>query len=132
VSPIHLFYLSTSPQGLGSPEYTDGVSPTGGVTGFDILTFAVPQSAPDQLYYACQSHVNMGWLLHIVTPTPACYANCDGSTIPPVLNVLDFNCFLNQFAGGASYANCDGSTIVPVLNVLDFNCFLNQFAAGCP
>jgi hypothetical protein len=62
----------------------------------------------------------------------ACYANCDSSTVAPVLNVLDFNCFLNSFAAGASYANCDGSTIVPVLNVLDFNCFLNRFAAGCP
>jgi hypothetical protein len=66
------------------------------------------------------------------TAPAACYANCDGSTIPPVLNVLDFNCFLNRFSAGASYANCDGSTIAPVLNVLDFNCFLNAFAAGCP
>jgi len=63
---------------------------------------------------------------------PVCYPNCDGSTIAPVLNVLDFNCFLNRFAAGDSYANCDGSTIAPVLNVLDFNCFLNRFAAGCP
>jgi hypothetical protein len=62
----------------------------------------------------------------------ACYANCDNSTTPPVLNVLDFNCFLNQFSAGASYANCDGSTTAPVLNVLDFNCFLNRFSAGCP
>jgi V8-like Glu-specific endopeptidase len=61
-----------------------------------------------------------------------CYANCDNSTVPPILNVLDFNCFLNAFAAGASYANCDNSTIPPVLNVLDFNCFLNRFAAGCP
>jgi hypothetical protein len=30
------------------------------------------------------------------------------------------------------YANCDGSTAEPALNVLDFNCFLNRFAAGCP
>jgi hypothetical protein len=29
---------------------------------------------------------------------PGCYANCDASTIPPVLNVADFSCFLNQFA----------------------------------
>jgi len=29
-----------------------------------------------------------------------CYANCDGSTTPPVLNVVDFNCFLNRFAAG--------------------------------
>ena len=32
--------------------------------------------------------------------TPACYANCDQSTTPPVLNVLDFSCFLNRFAAG--------------------------------
>ncbi len=61
----------------------------------------------------------------------ACYANCDGSTAPPVLNVNDFNCFLNRFAAGDSYANCDASTAPPVLNVNDFNCFLNRFAAGC-
>jgi len=60
-----------------------------------------------------------------------CYANCDGSTTSPILNVLDFSCFLNRFAAGDSYANCDGSTTPPVLNVLDFSCFLNQFAAGC-
>jgi hypothetical protein len=62
---------------------------------------------------------------------PTCYPNCDGSTVVPFLNVLDFNCFLNKFAAGNTYANCDGSTIAPVLNVLDFNCFLNKFAAGC-
>ncbi len=63
-------------------------------------------------------------------PTP-CYANCDGSTTAPALNVLDFSCFLNRFAAGDSYANCDHSTTPPVLNVLDFSCFLNKFAAGC-
>jgi hypothetical protein len=61
----------------------------------------------------------------------SCYANCDSSTVDPVLNVLDFNCFLNNFAAGNSYANCDASTLAPVLNVLDFNCFLSRFAAGC-
>ncbi len=60
-----------------------------------------------------------------------CYANCDGSTTAPVLNVLDFSCFLNRFAAGDTWANCDGSTTAPVLNVLDFSCFLNSFAAGC-
>jgi hypothetical protein len=64
-------------------------------------------------------------------PPPSCYANCDGSTTVPFLNVLDFNCFLNRFSAGASYANCDNSTTAPVLNVLDFNCFLNKFSAGC-
>ena len=61
----------------------------------------------------------------------SCYANCDGSTTPPALNVLDFACFLNRFAAGDPYANCDSSTTPPVLNVLDFACFLNRFAAGC-
>jgi hypothetical protein len=63
---------------------------------------------------------------------PACYANCDQSTAAPVLNVLDFNCFLNRFATGDPYGNCDGSTMAPALNILDFSCFLNRFAAGCP
>jgi YVTN family beta-propeller protein len=61
----------------------------------------------------------------------ACYANCDGSTIQPVLNVADFSCFLSKFAAGDPYANCDGSTIEPVLNVADFSCFLGKFATGC-
>jgi hypothetical protein len=65
-------------------------------------------------------------------PIVTCYANCDGSTIAPTLNVNDFTCFLNRFAAGESYANCDSSTIAPVLNVNDFTCFLNQYAVGCP
>jgi hypothetical protein len=60
-----------------------------------------------------------------------CYANCDGSTAPPVLNVGDFTCFLQRFAAGDAYANCDQSTAPPVLNVGDFTCFLQRFAAGC-
>jgi hypothetical protein len=68
-----------------------------------------------------------------VTCVPAgCYANCDGSTSAPVLNVADFTCFLQRYAGGEPYANCDGSTVEPVLNVADFTCFLQQFSAGCP
>jgi hypothetical protein len=72
---------------------------------------------------------------------PVCYANCDGSTTPPILNVEDFTCFINEFAQAstlppqqqvAHYANCDESTTPPVLNVEDFSCFINAFAAGCP
>jgi hypothetical protein len=59
------------------------------------------------------------------------YANCDHSTAPPVLNVNDFQCFLNTFAAQDPAANCDGSTVPPLLNVNDFQCFLNAFAAGC-
>jgi glucuronoarabinoxylan endo-1,4-beta-xylanase len=65
-------------------------------------------------------------------PPPPCYANCDGSTAAPILNVQDFTCFLGRFANGEAYANCDGSTAAPVLNVQDFTCFLQRFASGCP
>ncbi len=65
-------------------------------------------------------------------PAPCGYANCDGSTTPPVLNINDFSCFLNRFATGDVYANCDQSTTPPVLNVLDFACFMNTYAKGCP
>jgi hypothetical protein len=71
---------------------------------------------------------------------PVCYANCDGSTTAPILNVEDFTCFINEFASGQAlpysqqvthYANCDQSTTAPVLNVEDFTCFINKFAQGC-
>jgi hypothetical protein len=71
---------------------------------------------------------------------PICYANCDGSTMEPVLNVDDFTCFINEFAAAGTlpheqqvthYANCDQSTVAPVLNVDDFTCFINLFAQGC-
>jgi hypothetical protein len=65
-------------------------------------------------------------------PSAPCYANCDGSTLAPLLNVNDFICFNNLYATGSSLANCDGSTLAPILNVNDFTCFLNKFAAGCP
>jgi|ERR1043165_3091301 hypothetical protein len=63
-------------------------------------------------------------------PAP-CYVNCDNSTVPPVLNVNDFQCFVNLFAAADPRANCDLSTAPPILNTNDFQCFLNAFAAGC-
>ena len=68
----------------------------------------------------------------IIEGTPVCYANCDGSTAPPILNVNDFICFQQKFAAGDTYANCDGSTATPILNVNDFICYQQRFAAGCP
>jgi len=61
----------------------------------------------------------------------ACYANCDGSTHPPILNVSDFACFLTRFSAGDPYANCDNSTTPPTLNINDFICYVGRFAAGC-
>jgi hypothetical protein len=70
--------------------------------------------------------------LVVATPFNACYANCDGSTTPPILNVSDFVCFQTEFAAGDPAANCDASTTPPILNVADFICFMQRFAAGCP
>jgi hypothetical protein len=68
--------------------------------------------------------------VNVSVGTP-CYANCDSSSSSPILNINDFQCFINAFASGDPYANCDGSTAPPILNVNDFQCFLNAFAAGC-
>jgi hypothetical protein len=73
----------------------------------------------------------IAWFKFDVGVPAPCYANCDHSTSPPILNVIDFTCFLQKFAAGDPYANCDGSTAPPTLNVIDFTCFLQKFAAGC-
>ena len=70
-----------------------------------------------------------GQILKIVE----CFANCDGSSEAPVLNMTDFMCFMSEFAAGDAGANCDLSTTPPVLNVNDFICFMQKFASayGC-
>jgi hypothetical protein len=110
---------------------------TGGISG-TFASVVPPAGAPaglsfDVVYTPFSVIVQIG--------SATCYANCDGSTVQPVLNVEDFTCFINEFAQAqilthaqqiSSYANCDGSTIAPVLNVDDFTCFINAFAQGCP
>jgi hypothetical protein len=95
------------------------------ITEFNVITGALINSFPVDFENA---HVK-----GLVIAAPAsCYANCDGSTAAPLLNVSDLVCFMQRFAAGDSYANCDGSTAAPVLNANDFTCFLVSFAAGCP
>jgi probable HAF family extracellular repeat protein len=71
-----------------------------------------------------------GWIVALPA-TGSCYANCDGSAIPPILSINDFICFAQRFAAGDPSANCDNSNTPPVLNVDDFVCFQQHFAAGC-
>jgi hypothetical protein len=82
-----------------------------------------------ELWMSCLSR---GIAVLTVAGAPPCYANCDGSTTTPILNINDFICFLGRFAAGDGYANCDGSTVAPILNINDFVCFQGRFAAGCP
>lgn len=105
---------------------------------FSIRHTHLEVSAPqfDELRLFAEGPSNEGTIFAVIDNVTieskaACYANCDGSTAPPVLNVNDFVCFQAAFAAGSSYANCDLSTSEPVLNVNDFVCFQTAFAAGC-
>ena len=71
-------------------------------------------------------------ILHPPPGVTPCYANCDESTVAPVLTPNDFQCFLNLFATSDQRANCDASLGFPQLTANDFSCFLNRYAAGCP
>lgn len=64
--------------------------------------------------------------------TLECYANCDGSTMQPLLGPADFSCFLSRYRAGEAWANCDGSTTAPVLGAADYSCFVQRYRAGCP
>lgn len=86
---------------------------------FAIGTLAEPICRRDQIYV-------------IAAPNPyPCYANCDASTAPPILNANDFQCYLSRYAAGDLWADCDHSTGHPALTANDFICFLNVFASGC-
>lgn len=66
VQSFHPFYVTTSALGGGAAEWTEGV--TGNfATGTATLTFAVPASAPDLLWYQCGNHQQMGWRMNVVS-----------------------------------------------------------------
>jgi hypothetical protein len=68
VDSMHPFYISTSAIGGSQGIYTQGV--TGNFAwGNGVLTFTVPDSAPDELWYQCGSHSYMGWRLVIAGGT---------------------------------------------------------------
>ena len=57
-------------------------------------------SAPNLGYSLYGPYIDIG--AYEAQVPASCYANCDNSTAAPVLNVLDFACFLNKFAAGCS------------------------------
>ena len=122
---------------LGYQWYRNSVplSDGGTVSGSQSPTLSISAAARvDSASYAVVVHGSCGDISrigYITVEDPNCYLNCDHSTAPPILNAIDFQCFINKFAAGDSYANCDSSTTPPILNANDFSCYINQYAAGC-
>jgi hypothetical protein len=143
---IHVYeFLTGAGNTIVFAGYRDGVEVVRSsipiIGGFGIhhyeLTIHAPSTGFDELRLMGEGPIDQGVFFGIVDSVevvgiPACYANCDGSAVPPVLNIADFSCFLSKFAAGDPYSNCDGSTVHPVLNIADFSCFLSKFASGCP
>jgi hypothetical protein len=133
VPSLHPFFVTTSSiGGFGAPAYTDGTTPSGGVSGNTTMTFAVSAAAPDLLYYNCHNHERMGWKLVIVDPP--CPADYNGDTEPDILDFLDFfddfgSCEnLPAPCGSFGEADVNGDTFVDILDFLDF---LDAFGSGC-
>lgn len=64
----HPFYIKTAQiTGTGS-QFSTGVTNNGAQNG--TVTFVVPNSAPNPLFYNCQFHSGMTGTLNILTPAP--------------------------------------------------------------
>lgn len=65
----HPFFINTvSTTGSGS-QFTQGVTGNGATVDGDV-TFVVPASAPNQLFYNCGNHPSMAGTFNIVSETP--------------------------------------------------------------
>ena len=62
------FWIKSAPVTGTGQAYSSGVSRNGSVTG--LVTFVVPQDAPDTLYYISQTQTGMQGVLNIVDGTP--------------------------------------------------------------
>jgi glucose/arabinose dehydrogenase len=127
VADGHLLYID--PATIGQPHFLM-LGPDNHPLGLFLKGFG--QDASGELYVMGSTALGPAGTGGRVFRIVSCYANCDGSTAQPVLNIADFTCFLQKFAAGDPTANCDASTAAPTLNVADFTCFLEKFAAGCP
>lgn len=60
----HPFYIKTAPGTGTGNQYTEGVTNNGTDNG--TITFVVPETAPDTLYYNCRFHSGMSGTINIV------------------------------------------------------------------
>jgi hypothetical protein len=54
-------------------------------------------------FYVVGGYHGSGSLSDVLAYGIPCYANCDGSTVPPILTANDFQCFLIKYAQGCNY-----------------------------
>jgi hypothetical protein len=101
-----------------APVSVHGVRSSGGIYRINTTTAAQTFAFPG----------NYTALEHAFNASPGCYANCDGSTIHPVLTPNDFLCFFTSYVNNGSYANCTGGAPG---KTSDFICFVNAYAGGC-
>jgi hypothetical protein len=65
---VYPFWIKTAPSlGIGEP-YNTGVTRNG--SSFGVVTFVVPQDAPDTLYYVSENQINLRGTINIVDGTP--------------------------------------------------------------
>jgi len=64
----HPFYIATAGNDAGAPAFNDGV--TGNNVANGTLTFVVPATAPNTLFYQCGVHNQMSGTLLIQSPPP--------------------------------------------------------------
>lgn len=76
VGGTHPFWITTASGSGSGGAYNDGVSGNGATTG--TLTFTVPQSAPDTLYYDCGFHAGQGGTIDIVDAVELAWHENDG------------------------------------------------------
>lgn len=66
----HPFYIQTTGNGYNSSNvFSSGVSLTSGTRSSGVITFQVPQNAPDTLYYQCEFHPAMYGQINIINST---------------------------------------------------------------
>ena len=106
----------------------------GNIFGADTDTLTIdPAGLGDQGDYDCIATSTCGDATSAsASLTVTCYADCDISTGPGVLDVFDFLCWLNDYFRATPYAcECDTSTGPGVCDIFDYICFGNAFSAGC-
>ena len=65
----HPFFIQTTSGAFNSNSvYTNGVENGGASVG--LITWVVPENAPDNLYYACSNHGTMNGKINVVDPAP--------------------------------------------------------------